>query len=107
MSSLLPVVHRFAAPSTLLALSLAVSGQGTGWQADLWSDPRGEFLSLAHASQVYALWGDRTIEAVGMPRLDTPLTVGRRGYHVRRGGHNLTPYDWDRFADFADVQWPR
>jgi hypothetical protein len=74
---------------------------------DLWSDPRGEFLSLAHASPVYGLWGDRTIDARDMPRLDTPLMVGRRGYHVRRGGHNLTPYDWDRFADFADVQWPR
>jgi hypothetical protein len=71
---------------------------------DLWADPRGEFLSLAHSSPVYALWGDPQIGA-DMPPLEQPLIAGRRGYHVRRGPHNLTPYDWDRFADFADKVW--
>jgi len=74
---------------------------------DLWSDPRGEFLSLAASSPVFALWGDQPIRAEQMPPLETPLIVGRRGYHVRRGGHNLTPYDWDRFADFADRHWQK
>ena len=74
---------------------------------DLWSDPRGEFLSLAGASPVYGLWGDRAIRPGDMPALDRPLVVDRRAYHVRSGGHNLTPYDWDRFADFADQRWPR
>jgi hypothetical protein len=72
---------------------------------DLWSDPRGEFLSQVHASPVYALWGDPPIAADAMPPLDRPLVAGRRGYHVRTGGHNLTPYDWQRFADFADTLW--
>jgi hypothetical protein len=40
--------------------------------------------------------------ADAMPPLDRPLIAGTRGYHVRTGVHNLTPYDWDRFADFAD-----
>ena len=40
-----------------------------------------------------------------MPPSMRPLIVGRRGYHVRTGIHNLTPYDWDRFADFADKVW--
>ena len=74
---------------------------------DLWSDPRGEFLSLAGASPVYGLWGDRAIQPGDMPALDRPLVVDRRAYHVRTGGHNLTPFDWDRFADFADLRWPR
>jgi hypothetical protein len=72
---------------------------------DLWSDPRGEFLSLVESSPVFALWGDAPIAADRMPPLDTPLVSGRRGYHVRTGTHNLTPYDWDRFADFADKWW--
>ena len=72
---------------------------------DLWADPRGEFLSLAHASPVFALWGDAPIDPAAMPPLETPLASGRRGYHVRRGTHNLTPYDWQRFIDFADRFW--
>lgn len=70
--------------------------------ADLWSDPRGEFLSLVHASPVYALWGERPLRADEMPPLDRPLVVGSRGYHVRTGVHNLTPFDWRCFAEFAD-----
>lgn len=69
---------------------------------DLWSDPRGEFLSLAHASPVFSLWGDRPLVAGDMPALNQPLVAGRRGYHVRRGGHNLTRYDWQSFMDFSD-----
>lgn len=74
---------------------------------DLWSDPRGEFLSLAASSPVFALWGDAAIAEDSMPALDTPLVNGRRGYHVRAGGHDLTPYDWNRFADFADRVWAK
>jgi hypothetical protein len=69
---------------------------------DLWSDPRGEFLSLAASSPVFALWGNPPIRPDDMPPLDKPLIVGRRGYHIRTGGHNLTPYDWERYMDFAD-----
>jgi (4-O-methyl)-D-glucuronate---lignin esterase len=72
---------------------------------DLWSDPRGEFLALAVSSPVFALWGDAPIRPDSMPGVDKPIVVGRRGYHIRTGGHNLTPYDWDRYADFADRIW--
>jgi hypothetical protein len=74
---------------------------------DLWSDPRGEFLSLVHASPVFALWGDPAIAASAMPPLSQPLVAGRRAYHIRPGIHNLTVYDWERFADFADRLWTR
>ena len=79
---------------------------------DLWADPRGEFLSLAYSSPVYALFGEPAIATDAMPPIETPLVAGRRGYHVRAGGHNLTPYDWARFADFAsrigwDCCWPQ
>jgi hypothetical protein len=74
---------------------------------DLWADPRGEFLSLAASSPAFALFGEPAIAADAMPALETPLVVGRRGYHVRRGDHDLTPYDWERFADFADRVWKK
>jgi hypothetical protein len=74
---------------------------------DLWSDPRGEFLSLAAASPAFAVYGDPAIGPGDMPPLGTPLTVGRRGYHIRPGIHNLTPDDWDRYMDFADRLWQR
>ncbi len=69
---------------------------------DLWADPRGEFLAVAHASPVYALWGQEPIDPDAMPALNQPLREGVRGYHIRSGAHNLTPYDWARFIDFAD-----
>lgn len=75
--------------------------------ADFWADQRGEFLSLAHASPVFALYGNAQVRPDEMPALDMPLTRGRLGYHVRRGIHNLTPYDWARFMDFADALWKR
>jgi hypothetical protein len=73
---------------------------------DFWADQRGEFLSLAHAAPVYALYGHPGLRPDEMPPLDTPAVRGRVGYHIRRGGHNLTPYDWERFMDFADRVLP-
>ena len=72
---------------------------------DLWADPKGEFLGLAHASSVYALWGQPPIPPDAMPAADTPLSVGARAYHIRTGAHDLTAYDWKCFADFADALW--
>ena len=74
---------------------------------DLWADPRGEFLGLAHSSSVYALWNHPPIPLDAMPPADTPMIFGPRAYHIRTGKHNLTLYDWLRFADFADRLWPR
>ncbi|HEU4455563.1 MAG TPA: hypothetical protein VFR81_21040 [Longimicrobium sp.] len=72
---------------------------------DLWADPRGEFLSLVNASPVFALWGNAVVRPDQMPPLEQPAHFGRLGYHVRRGTHNLTTYDWMRFLDFAETLW--
>jgi hypothetical protein len=75
--------------------------------ADFWADQRGEFLSLVAASPVFALYGFEGLTADQMPPLDTSLVRGKFEYHVRRGIHNLTPYDWACYMDVADRVWER
>jgi hypothetical protein len=68
---------------------------------DPFSDPEGEFLAARAASRVYALYGEKGIAQATMPALEHPIgdTVA---YHVRRGGHDVTIYDWEQYLDFAD-----
>jgi hypothetical protein len=74
-------------------------------ETDFWADPRGEFLALAHASRVYGLYGLVGPKPDDMPGIETPGVWGRQANHMHRGGHNLTPYDWQRYLDFADGVW--
>lgn len=68
---------------------------------DLWADPRGEFLSCLHATPVYKLFGLDGLPATDMPSVDQPVH-GTIGYHMRRGIHNVTNYDWQQYLAFAD-----
>ena len=79
-----------------------------GAEQDHWADPRGEYLAAVHASPVYRLLGAEGLPASPEPALDQ--TVGERlRFHLRRGRHDLTDFDWDRFLAFADheVIFPR
>ncbi len=71
-------------------------------EKDLWADPRGEFLSAAHAAPVYALFGKRGLGTKTMPPVGEPLHGDGIHYHIREGKHNLTLVDWTAYMDFAD-----
>ena len=68
---------------------------------DLWSDPRGEFLGLAGASPVYALYGLEGFSDNEFPKVESPKTKGVCGYHIRAGRHEIRPYDWEQYLSFA------
>jgi hypothetical protein len=74
---------------------------------DEWSDPKGEFLSLASASRVYALLGKPGLADASMPPVDHPLIQGDVAYHIRTGKHDVTAYDWDQYLNFLDKQFGR
>ena len=68
---------------------------------DKWADPRGEFLSCVGADSVYKLLNTDGLESHLRPTVERPV-VGRIGYHVRSGKHDVTEYDWAQYLDFAD-----
>lgn len=86
----------------LLALMVPRAVYVSSAEGDRWADPKGEYLSLYHASPVFELFGSKGLPSAEPPALETPVYGDRMGYHIRPGKHDLTEYDWQRFMDFAD-----
>lgn len=76
-------------------------------EEDRWADPKGEFLSAYYASPVYALYGLKGIPSDRMPETEHPIQEGHIGYHIRKGIHDVTLYDWTQFMNFADMHLKR
>ncbi len=73
---------------------------------DDWADQYGEYLSLYYGSRVYGLYGEDVLDKRELPPLDQPRWSGSLAYHIRTGKHDITPYDWEQFLNFADAQMP-
>ncbi|MFM1942161.1 MAG: hypothetical protein RI897_1143 [Verrucomicrobiota bacterium] len=68
---------------------------------DTWADPRGEYLSAYHASEVYTLLGKKGLTSPESPEPGQPIMESDVGYHTREGGHSINGYDWERFIEFG------
>jgi hypothetical protein len=69
---------------------------------DTWADPRGEYLSAYHASEVYRLLGKKGLDSEPSPPIGEAIIKSEVGYHIRAGGHSIEPFDWQKFLDFAE-----
>lgn len=69
---------------------------------DLWADPRGEYLSAYHASEVYRLLGKQGLTDQASPPVGQAVTDSEVGYHNRAGGHSVEMFDWQKFIEFAE-----
>jgi hypothetical protein len=76
---------------------------GADASEDLWADPRGSWLSLAEASNVWVIYGKVKPLKDEMPLVNDLLINGPIAYHLREGGHNLEKFDWKLYLDHADV----
>lgn len=69
---------------------------------DRWADPKGELLSLVHASPVYELYGYEPFDVKELPSVNTAISIDRMGYHLREGKHDMVLFDWQHYVAFAD-----
>ncbi|MEP6755665.1 MAG: acetylxylan esterase [Chthonomonadales bacterium] len=67
---------------------------------DLWSDPKGEFLSGVGADRVYRLVSGEGISQKEWPAAQK-LIESRIGYYLRPGPHDVTAEDWRAMITYA------
>jgi hypothetical protein len=73
---------------------------------DLWSDPKGEYLSLKLASRIYGqFYGQQPELPEEFEFIPHFHHAGKMGYHLRDGKHNLIGEDWEKFLDFVAFQF--
>ena len=73
-------------------------------EGDRWADPKGEFLSARETTPVYALYGKKGLGISEMPPVNQPVGQTVR-YHIRNGGHDIKPYDWEQYTAFFAALW--
>ncbi|WP_193213108.1 acetylxylan esterase [Luteolibacter marinus] len=68
---------------------------------DTYADAEGEFAAAKAAEPVFRLLGAEGLPCDSWPAPNKTVQGGI-GYHVRDGKHDVLPYDWAQYLDFAD-----
>ncbi len=70
---------------------------------DYWADPKGEFMSLAEAGKIYALFGKTKLPTPDDLRVKKPFVGNGFGYVLYDGPHQIDAYNWKCIMDFTDA----
>lgn len=86
----------------LLALMAPGALYVTSAADDNWSGQEHEFLGAKYCGEAYELYGKQPLGFEHYPIVGKADQSGSVAYHLRRGGHDLSIYDWDEFLTYAD-----
>lgn len=68
---------------------------------DSWADPKSEFLCCVATNCSYELYNKKgIIHKNNYPTPNEKFHEGYIGYHLRKGTHYLSRYDWNRFFEY-------
>lgn len=87
----------------LLALVAPRPLYGASAEQDLFSDPKGEFLSAQNV-EVYAVFGKHGLDVTEMPPVNQPV-MHDVAYRIRSGAHDVTAFDWKQYLQFLDLRF--
>lgn len=79
----------------------------TNASEDLWADPKGTFMAEKEAEKIYELYNLKSSLPDAPPPMNTPSLKPPLSYHIRKGIHDLTAYDWEQFVKTADLYFKR
>jgi len=69
---------------------------------DRWAGPLAEWWAAKLASPAWELYGKKGLVGDAQAAPGSAQQEGCVSYHLRIGPHDLTPWDWARYLDFAD-----
>lgn len=70
-------------------------------QDDQYVEPMGEFKAEKNAEPVYKLFGLKGVPTEN-PKVGQSYQSLSMGYHMRKGKHDITDFDWNNYLDFTD-----
>ena len=73
----------------------------TSGSEDSWSDPAAEWQGTKEAAVAWQLF-DSAVQLDEQPAPGEAVQAHRIGYHQRKGGHDLTAWDWKLFMQYLD-----